>query len=64
MKFLVDNNLSPTLNNLLCELGYDSKHVKELNLESASDHKIKDEILNGSIIVIEPSRLRIRKLPF
>lgn len=120
MRFLIDNNLSPKLNNYLLSIGYDSKHVKEIGLESASDHQIfelayreertivtadtdfgyilsqwefefpsiilfryysfnplkqfntlktvlpqiKDDILKGCIVVIEPFRIRIKRLPF
>lgn len=120
MKFLIDNNLSPKLSNYLLSLGHDSKHVKELRFESATDSQIfelaykekriivtadtdfgyilsqwefefpsiilfryysydpqkqfntlktilpqiEDDILKGSIVVIEPARLRIKKLPF
>ena len=120
MKFLVDNNLSPALSKSLLNLGYDSKHVKDLMLQTADDREIfglafnedriiisadtdfgyllskwehnlpsvilfryysynpqkqfdtlklilpllEDDLLKGSIIVIEPSRYRIKKLPF
>lgn len=120
MKFLIDNNLSPTLSTSLSEHGFDAIHVKNLNKSSASDEEIfqiafeenriiitadvdfgyilskwkynlpsviifrffsynpviqfsniikiieefSSELINGSLVVIEPSRIRIKQLPF
>lgn len=40
MKFLIDNNLSPTLSTSLNEDGFDSIHVRHLNKSSASNEEI------------------------
>ena len=120
MKFLIDNNLSPQLSVQLNKAGFDSIHVKELKLQTASDEQIfhkafeeeriiisadtdfgfilslwernlpsvillrhfstipdtqfnyilsaintfKDELLKGSLIIIDPEKTRIKNLPF
>jgi predicted nuclease of predicted toxin-antitoxin system len=40
MKFLVDNALSPSLSLALTDLGHDCLHVRELNLQQATDEEI------------------------
>lgn len=40
MKFLIDNNLSPQLSNLLTELNYDAVHVRGYKMQAASDEEI------------------------
>jgi predicted nuclease of predicted toxin-antitoxin system len=37
MKFLIDNNLSPSLSEMLKSNGFDSLHVKETGNQSATD---------------------------
>lgn len=119
MKFLIDNNLSPSLSKMLTDSGHNSVHVKEIGMKSASDLEIFEyafkekksvvtadtdfsfilsrwnhslpsvllfrffpyrpeiqfavlsnivtryevELSQGSLILIEPDRVRIRMLP-
>lgn len=121
MKFLIDNALSPTVAVALANAGHDALHVRDINMQAASDSEIFDraaqeerivvsadtdfaallaersgsepsvilfrhgaergpelqaslllanlpgldaDLAAGSIIVIEPGRIRIRRLPF
>ena len=120
MKFLIDNNLSPRLVEYLSDNGFESVHVKQLEMQKSSDEEIfqyahkneliivsadtdfgfilstwdqnlpsvilfrnfstlpdrqiaallsisknySSELIRGSIIIIEPSRTRIKTLPF
>ena len=120
MKFLIDNNLSPTLSDNLINSGFDSVHVKSLKMQRASDEEIfklafrenriivsadtdfgfilsqwdknlpsvilfrnfstnpnrqfqylkstinnfSDELEKGSLLILEPERIRIKTLPF
>ena len=120
MKFLVDNALSFRVAEFLRAAGYDTVHVRDIDLGAASDeeildrarreqrvivsadtdfgtllaqaktstpsfvllrwpglrnpqdqvhvilanlHSIQDDLNSGAVVVIEPSRLRIRSLP-
>ena len=40
MKFLVDNNLSPILAKILGSAGHDVIHVREIDLQAATDEVI------------------------
>jgi predicted nuclease of predicted toxin-antitoxin system len=37
MKFLIDNALSPTVSQCLCDAGHDSIHVRDIGLADAAD---------------------------
>lgn len=52
MKFLVDENLSRQLPDLLRAYGHDADHVAEIGLESAADPEILDSAReNGSVLI-------------
>jgi predicted nuclease of predicted toxin-antitoxin system len=40
MKFLVDNNLSPTFARLLTEAGHDTVHVRDYGMTATSDDQV------------------------
>jgi predicted nuclease of predicted toxin-antitoxin system len=62
VKFLIDNALSPVIAERLQAAGHDAKHVRDYELQAASDDEIFD-LTDGSVVVIEPGRIRVRKLP-
>ncbi len=119
IRFLIDNNISPKISHALAQGGYESEHVRELQMAAASDDEIfeyasknnatiisadtdfgyilskwrgsqpsvillrmippvpetqfkyiqkviidySSEITEGSLLVVSPDRIRIRKLP-
>jgi len=68
MRFLVDNALSPALAVLLTDAGHDAVHVRSLNLAARAGHRdlragFSEALENGSIVTLEPSRIRVRALP-
>ncbi len=40
MRFLIDNALSPQLAELLCQADHDAVHVRDYNMQDASDEEI------------------------
>lgn len=40
MKFLIDNQLPPSLTRFLCDRGLECQHVSDLQLDKASDREI------------------------
>lgn len=40
MKLIVDNALAPSVSRRLCEAGYDSIHVRDRNMQAATDEEI------------------------
>ncbi len=52
MKFLLDQNLSPILADLLAELGHDAVHVRELGMSRSSDVDIMARALAEDRVVI------------
>jgi predicted nuclease of predicted toxin-antitoxin system len=75
VKFLIDNALSPVVAERLEAAGHDATHVRDYGLQAANDDQIfaraqqeqratiERDLLEGSIVVIEPGRIRVRGLP-
>jgi len=77
MRFLLDQNLSPTLVTLLTEAGHDAVHVRDLGLSQAPDERVMSraaidnhvlissdsDLESGAIVVMSDTRMRIRPLP-
>jgi predicted nuclease of predicted toxin-antitoxin system len=52
VRFLVDQNRSPRLAELLCEAGHDAVHTLELGLERAEDDEVLDRARAEQRIVV------------
>lgn len=52
MNFLIDNALSPLVSIGLREAGYDSIHVRDYGMQSASDTMILERALNENRIIV------------
>lgn len=52
MKFLIDNALSPTVAHLLVDAGHDATHVRDYDLQAASDSTILDHAEQEERIVV------------
>lgn len=52
MKFLVDNALSPTVAQSLCEYGHDAIHVRDISMGSAEDAAIFDRASQEGRIIL------------
>ena len=66
MRFLLDQNRSPRLGDLLREAGHEAFHAQELSLERAEDSEIlrvSADLNQGAIVVVLDDRVRIRRLP-
>lgn len=52
MKFLIDENMPPSLANKLKSIGYEARHVIEIGYQSTPDFKIAElAALTGEIII-------------
>jgi predicted nuclease of predicted toxin-antitoxin system len=52
VKFLIDQNLSPRIAELLTKSGHDSLHVRDLQASNAPDHEIMNlAVAQGRVIV-------------
>ncbi len=52
MRLLLDANLSPRIVDALCDAGYESVHVADLGLLTASDDQIFDRAANDGLVVV------------
>lgn len=75
MKFLVDNALSPIVAQGPTRAGHDAVHLRDYKMQSApypqaqlalllaNLPRIKEPLEQGSVVVLEAARIRIRSLP-
>jgi hypothetical protein len=76
MKFLADAGISPRTVEFLRASGHDAIHVRELDMQRASDAQILErcriaavlterttELESGTLILVEETRYRVRTLP-
>ncbi len=63
MKFLIDEQLPPTLAEWLVEQGHEATHVRDLGLRSAGDRRIRDAARASGAVVITKDEdfIRIRR---
>ncbi len=52
MKFLFDQNLSPTLTGLLSDLFPGSVHVRDAGLQASSDETVWDHAIQAQFVII------------
>ena len=52
MKFLIDNALSPLVADGLKSVGYDTVHVRDYGMQSASDAEILECALNENRVIV------------
>lgn len=69
MKFLVDNALSPVVADKLTNAGHDAKHVRDYDLQAASDNEIFNRAKEEERIVVSADTdfgtlLAVRKEPY
>lgn len=57
MRFLLDQNRSPSLADALRAAGHDAIHTEDLGLELAED------LAEGAVVIVTDERIRIRRLP-
>jgi predicted nuclease of predicted toxin-antitoxin system len=65
VKFLIDNALSPFVAAQLRLHHHDAVHVRDIGLHSAEDRVVLEQssAQGRTVIVLEESRIRIRRLP-
>lgn len=56
MLFLVDAQLPPSLAEALLKAGYQAVHLVDLGLLAASDHRIWDEAISRSAVLVTKDR--------
>ena len=52
MRFLVDENLSPRLADLLTACGHDAVHVRDLGLHGGSDADVMDQAVASDRVIV------------
>ena len=52
LRFLIDNNLSNKISRALHELGFDAVHVREYDMQRASDQEIFDRALKEGRVIV------------
>ncbi len=65
MKFLIDENISPLVAEHLRDLGYDAKHVREVDLKGRPDNEIMEYARREgrSLITLDADFADIRNYP-
>jgi predicted nuclease of predicted toxin-antitoxin system len=52
MKFLLNENIAPSLSGLLSSIGWQSIHVTSIGLKGVSDHKIVEYCIENDYVII------------